>query len=116
YKFFVTNDFKKSAEEIVNEYNKRGDAERKFSYMKNEFGWRLPPFQWMNENNVFLIAASLANNIFVGMRNMFKKVIPQIGLKSRLKDFQFVFMDVACAYINKTYIFYNTDIEYEKLM
>jgi hypothetical protein len=116
YKFFVTNDFKKSSEEIIIEYNKRGDAERKFSYMKNEFGWRLPPFQRMNENNVFLIAASLANNIFVGMRNMFKKVIPQINLKSRLKEFQFIFIHVACAYVDKTYIFYNTDIEYEKLM
>jgi len=47
---------------------------------------------------------------------MFKKVIPQIGLKSRLKEFQFIFIHVACAYIDKTYIFYNTDIEYEKLM
>lgn len=116
YKFYVTNDFKKSSEEIVHEYNKRGDAERKFSYMKSEFGWRLPPFQWLNENNVFLIVASLANNIFVGIRNMFKKLIPQINVKSRLKEFQFVFIDVACAYLNKQYIFYNTDIEYELLI
>lgn len=116
YKFFVTNDFKKTSEEIVYEYNKRGDSERKFSYMKSEFGWRLPPFQWMNENNVFLIVASLANNIFVGIRNMFKKYIPQINLRSRLKEFQFVFIDVACAYLDRQYIFYNTDIEYELLI
>lgn len=116
YKFYVTNDFKKPAEEIVREYNKRGDAERKFSYMKQEFGWRLPPFQWMAENNVFLIAASLANNIFVGMKIMFKKKIPKhINIKARLKDFQFTFIDVACAYVDKIYTFYNTDIEYHKL-
>lgn len=116
YKFFVTNDFKSTSEGIVYEYNKRGDAERKFSYMKQEFGWRLPPFMWMNQNNVFLIVTSLANNIFVGIRNLFKIMIPQIKIKSRLKEFRLTFMDVACAYINRTYIFYNTDIEYELLI
>jgi hypothetical protein len=116
YKFFVTNDFKKSSEEIVLEYNKRGNAERQFSFMKNDFGWNLPPFMKMNENTVFCIAAALANNIFRGMVKTFNKVLPELRLNSRLLDFQYVFIDVACAYIDKTYIFYYTDIEYEKLM
>ena len=116
YKFYVTNDFKKASEDIVYEYNKRGDAERKFAYLKNEFGWRLPPFMWMDQNSVFLIIAALANNIFVGVRKLFARKIPQIGLKSRLREFRFIFIDVACAYIDKTYIFYNTDIEYELLI
>lgn len=116
YKFYITNDFGKTCEELITEYNKRGMAERVFSFMKSEFAWRLPPFMNMNENTVFMIAAALANNIFVGMRNIFKKIIPQIKSKSRLKEFQFIFIDVACAYIDKTYIFYNTDIEYELLI
>jgi hypothetical protein len=115
YKFYVTNDFKKSSENIVYEYNKRGDAERKFSYMKNDFGWRLPPFQWMNENTVFLIASSLANNLFVGIRAIFNKQIPEVKLNSRLREFQFVFMHVSCALIKRTYVFYNTNIAYEKI-
>lgn len=117
YKFFVTNDFKKTSEGIINEYNKRGDAERKFSYMKRDFAWRLPPFMWMRENSVFIIVAAFANNIFVGMLKLFKKIIPNhINLKSRLRDFQFTFINVACAYLDKTYIFYSRDIEYDKLM
>lgn len=116
YKFFITNDFTKTCEELIVEYNKRGMAERVFSFMKNEFAWRLPPFMNMNENTVFMIASALANNIFKGMVKLFKKYIPQVKLNTRLKEFQFVFIDVACAYIDKTYIFYNTDIEYEKLM
>jgi len=116
YKFYITNDFKKTCEELIIEYNKRGMAERVFSFMKSEFAWRLPPFMNMNENTVFMIAAALANNVFKGMVMLFKKKIPQIKLNTRLKEFQFVFIDVACAYIDKTYIFYNTDIEYELLI
>ena len=84
--------------------------------MKNEFAWSLPSFMNMNEDTGLMVAAALANNIFIGMRNIFKKVIPQINSKSRLKEFQFIFIDVACAYIDKTFIFYNTDIEYELLI
>lgn len=69
----------------------------------------------MNQNNVFLIAASLANNIFVAMRNLFQKVFPEIGLRSRLKEFQFIFIQVACAYIRGEYVFYNTDLPFEKI-
>lgn len=116
YKFYITNDFKKTCEELIVEYNKRGMAERVFSFMKSEFAWRLPPFMNMNENTVFMIAAALANNIFKGMVMLFKKLIPQVKFNSRLKEFQFIFIDVACAYIDKTYIFYNTDIEYELLI
>lgn len=116
YKFFITNDYKKTSEALVIEYNKRGNAERKFTFMKNDFAWKLPPFMNMNENTVFLIAAALANNVFRGMVSVFKKKIPQLRLNARLRDFQFVFIDVACAYIDKTYIFYNTDIEYELLI
>jgi len=53
YKFFITNDFEKGSEDVVLEYNKRGSAERKFHFMKEDFGWELPPFSKMNENTVF---------------------------------------------------------------
>jgi len=116
YKFFITNDWSKTSEEIIKEYNKRGDAERKFSFMKNDFGWNLPPFSDMNENAVFLIASSLANNIYRGMINVFKKNIPQLRSNMRLPEFQFIFIDVACAYINGIYDFFSTDIAYEKIV
>ena len=116
YKFFITNDFDKPAEEIVVEYNKRGNAERKFSFLKNDFGWRLPPFMNMNENAVFMIAAALANNIFRAMVLLFKKDVPQLRLNARLREFQFIFINVACAYINDQFVFFEQDILYDKLM
>ncbi|HXU28154.1 MAG TPA: transposase [Bacteroidia bacterium] len=116
YKFIITNDYEKKAEELIVEYNKRGTTERVISFMKNDFGWRLPPFMNMNENTVFLIASSLANNIFKGMVRVFKESIPELRLNMRLREFQFVFMDVACALIKGVYQFFKTDIAYEKIM
>lgn len=116
YKFFITNDEDKTSEGIVLEYNKRGNAERKFSFLKNDFGWHLPPFMNMNENSVFMITASLANNIFRAMVMTFKKELPELRLNARLPEFQFIFIDVACEFKNNTFIFYNTDIAYEKIM
>lgn len=118
YKFYVTNDFKRSSEDIVKEYNKRGDAERKFSFMKNDFGWKYPPFMNMNENTVFFILAALANNVFRSMVKIFNKIIPELRLNTRLPDFQFVFIHVSCYYNNNDgyYEYDNTDIPYELLM
>jgi hypothetical protein len=116
YKFIITNDFEKKAEDLMVEYNKRGTTERIISFMKNDFGWKLPPFMNMNENTVFIIAASLANNIFKGIVGVFKKSIPELRLNMRLREFQFVFIDVACALIKGVYEFYNTEIAYEKIM
>ncbi|MGQ0828920.1 MAG: transposase [Bacteroidota bacterium] len=116
YKFFITNDEDKTSEEIILEYNKRGNAERKFSFLKQDFGWRLPPFMNMNENAVFMIAAALANNIFRAMVILFKKDVPQLRLNARLREFQYIFINVSCAYINDQFVFYEEDILYEKLM
>ncbi|MCW3077434.1 MAG: hypothetical protein JWO32_2043 [Bacteroidetes bacterium] len=117
YKFFITNDHVKSTEELITAYNKRGNAERKFSFMKNDFAWRLPPFMNMNENTVFIIAAALANNIFRGMVISLKEHVPTLRLNARLGDFQAQFINVSCEYIrNGFYKFYNTDIAFEKIM
>lgn len=117
YKFFITNDFVKTSEGIVLEYNQRGTAERKFSFMKRDYAWRLPPFMNMNENTVFMIAAALANNMFRGMVNLFKKEIPQLRLNARLPDFRETFIFVQCErLIDGTFEFCNTDISFEKIV
>jgi transposase len=115
-KLIITSDRAKTPEELILEYNKRGNAERQFDAMKNDFGWRLPPFMKMNENTVFMIAAALANNIFRGIVRTFKKDIPQLRLNARLREFIFTFIDVVCAYVNGKYEFYNTDIAFEKIV
>ena len=117
YKFFMTNDFVTTSEGIVLEYNRRGNAERKFSFMKKDYAWRLPPFMNMNENTVFMIAAAFANNMFRGMVNIFKKEIPQLRSNARLPDFRETFIFVHCErLIDGTFEFCNTDICFEKIV
>jgi len=116
YKLIITNDLKAQPEQIVLEYNKRGGAERNFEYMKNEFAWGLPPFMNMNENTIFLIAASLANNLYRGIVRLFKKDIPQLRLNARLSDFIFVFINNPCEIVNGVYDYGDTDIAFEKIM
>jgi hypothetical protein len=116
YKFFATNDYEKTSEEIIIEYNKRGNAERKFSFMKRDFGWKRPPFSEMNDNMVFLIATAIANNIFRGISELFKEKIPGLKLSYRIKKFKSLFIIAPCAFINGRFNFFEQDVLYDKLM
>lgn len=117
YKFIITNDHKKTAEELITEFNKRGYAERVFSFMKQDYAWRLPPFMNMNENTVFMIAAALANNVFRGIVKLFKKKLPWLRRETRIGDFIFTFINVACMYHGRgVYEFFTEDIDYELLI
>jgi len=115
YKFFLTNDHSITPKEVIESYHKRGGEERRFDWMKNDFGWALPSFMRMNQNTVFMIAAALANNVFRGVVKIFKKEIPQLRLTARLREFIYEFITVACSYMDGVYTFYSTDIAFEKI-
>lgn len=117
YKLIITNNTTLTPSEIITLYNKRGNAERQFDAMKNDFGWRLPPFVKMEENTIFMIAAALANNVFRGLVRNYRKVMKELRQETRLRDFIYVFVSVACEYIgNDTYKFFSPELDYEKLM
>lgn len=115
YKYIITNDWESSAEDIVRFYNQRGTSEQIFDTLKNDFAWRLPPFCGMAQNTVFLIIAALTNNVYQALIHKFNKHVNDIKLNAKLKEFIFTFMSVACEIIDDTYVFYNTDIAYEKI-
>ncbi|HXD92327.1 MAG TPA: hypothetical protein VNX01_03900 [Bacteroidia bacterium] len=115
-KLLITNDFVKAPDRLILEYYKRGNAERKFDAMKNNFAWNLPPFSRMNENTVFMIMAAIANNVFRAMLTKFADKIKQLKKTFRLKEFIDVFIKAECEIIKNTYVFANTQIEFEKLM
>lgn len=115
YKMIATNDFETPAEELIYLYNRRGDAERKFSFMKRDFGWKYPPFMRMNENTVFLIVSAIANNIFRGMAIHFNETIDDLELNARVRKFQEAFINTVAILIDGTWSFYNTKIDFEKI-
>ena len=115
YKILITNDFESSPEEIFKFYNQRGASEKNFDVLKNDFGWKFPPFCNMNENSVFLLIAALTNNVYQAMINFLGKEIKEIRLNARLREFIYVFMSVACELTDTEYVFFDTDILYEKI-
>lgn len=118
YKIIITNDWKTTNEQLLLEYNSRGGAERQFDFMKNDFGWKYPPFMKMNENMVFMIVAAMANNIYRGLLHKFSKTITQLRTNMRFSTFFSVFMDVAVWFNSNEncYDFYDHEIAYEKIL
>jgi len=116
YKMIITNDLISSVEELFNFYNQRGTCEKNFDALKNDFGWKLPPFSKMNENTVFLCIAALTNNIYHALLKNFSKKIKQVKTSFRLREFIFTFMSVSCGLIRNIWVFYNTDIAFEKIV
>ena len=115
YKMIITNDWDSSAKELFEFYNQRGTSEKNFDSMKNDFGWKLPPFSTMGENAVFLIVAAITNNVYHALLSVFNKEIKEVRLNARLREFIYVFMSVACELQSREYVFYDTPIAYEKI-
>lgn len=115
YKMIITNDLTSSAKELFEFYNQRGTSEKNFDALKNDFGWKLPPFCKMNENTVFLCIAALTNNVYHALLKKLSGKIKQVKTSFRLREFIFIFMSVACARMKKHYVFYDTKIAYEKI-
>lgn len=115
HKVIITNDKLTPAEDIIKEYLQRGDSERKFDFLKNGCAWNLPPFSSLTHNTVFLFISALTNNIYRGILDVLEKDIDEVDRKTRLETFTFIFIAVACELIEDTYVFYNTDIAYEKI-
>lgn len=115
YKMIATNDFDTPAEELCMLYNQRGNAERKFSFLKQDFGWKYPPFMKLNENTVFLIVSAMANNIFRAMAKLFNEQIDELELNARVRRFQIAFINTVAIYENKKWKFFNDKVDFEKI-
>lgn len=107
--------FETDAEELFYLYNQRGEAERQFSFMKNDFGWNLPPFMNMNENTVFFIVSALANNVFRAIALLFDEHLDKLELNARVRRFQKAFIDTIAIFIDGNWIYYNTKIDFGKI-
>lgn len=116
YKLFMTNDFDSPAENIILQYNMRGDMERQFSFMKTDFGWKWPPFQNLTENSVFFILTAIANNVYRGFHKRYYKHIPELELNARVNKFRKNFIKVLCYFMDDNSIdFRATNIDFSKI-
>lgn len=102
YRAILTNDFDQDTKSVVEFYNQRGNMERQFDILKNDFGWNNMPFSSLNKNLVFLYFTAI-------YRNLYNKVIQYFSEKNeflkpyyRMKKFIFRFITLPAKWIKQS--------------
>jgi len=99
YRAIMTNNKEMSDIEVVEFYNDRGESERLFDEMNNDFLWKKMPFSFLHENAVFLIIMAICRNLFHFLNSFISKKLTFIKPNFRLKKFIFRFMVVPSKWI-----------------
>ena len=101
YRAIMTNNREMTDLEIVEFYNDRGESERLFDEMNNDFLWKKMPFSFLHENTVFLIMMAICRNLFHFLTDFISKKLDFIKPNFRLKKFIFRFMVVPSKWIKR---------------
>ena len=115
YLAILTNNWKMTEYEVIKFYNMRGDIERNFDDLKNNFNWHRLPFSFLNENTVFMIISAITSIIYQYLIRKFSKKVKFVKSKHRLKNFIFHFI-VCSAILNQGQLQLFTDRDYSPLM
>jgi len=99
YRTILSNDWQSAEKEVVEYYNQRGNSEKLFDVMNNDFGWKHLPCSFMNENTAYLIIMAMAKNFYNYFVEKVAIVFEDIMPTTRLKRFIFRFITVAGKWI-----------------
>jgi hypothetical protein len=101
YRAIMTNNRLMADLEVILFYNARGESERLFDEMNNDFLWKNMPFSYLHENTVFLIVTAICRNIFHYLTDFISKRLDFIKPNFRLKKFIYRFMVVPAKWIKR---------------
>jgi hypothetical protein len=90
----MTNDHEKNDLEVVLFYNDRGESERLFDEMNNDFNWNKLPFSFLHENTVFMVIMAMCRNMYHYLLEYICKMVDFVKTTFRLKKFIFRFVVV----------------------
>ena len=99
YRGILTNDQDTANKDIVAFYNNRGESERIFDVMNNDFGWGKMPCSFLSENTAFMIMTALYSNFYSYVVGEYSKKLSWLKPNYRLKKFIFRFITVAGKWI-----------------
>jgi hypothetical protein len=99
YRAIITNDNEMNNKELTAFYNQRGNSERTFDAMNNDFGWSKLPCSFLNENTSFMIMTALYSNFYAYMIAQFSEKISWLESNFRMKKFVFRFVTVSANWI-----------------
>jgi hypothetical protein len=102
YRAIMTNDGEKSDLEVVLFYNARGQSERLFDEMNNDFNWNKLPFSFLQENTVFMIIMAMCRNIYHFLLEHISKKVDFVKTTFRLKKFIFRFVVVPTKWVRQS--------------
>lgn len=97
YFSIITNNRKLTEYEVIKFYNMRGDIERNFDDLKNNFNWHRLPFSFLNENTVFMILSAINSIIYQYLISKFSKKVNFLKRKWRLR--KFIYQFITCSAI-----------------
>lgn len=91
YRAILTNNFDLSPIKIAQFYNHRGNMEKQFDILKNDFGWEHMPFSNLNKNTVFLYLTAICRNLYRKIITYFAEKVETLNPTDRVKKFLFRF-------------------------
>lgn len=101
YRAIMTSNREMTDLEVVDFYNDRGNSERLFDEMNNDFLWKKMPFSFLQENTVFLIMMGICRNLYHFLTGYISRKLNFIKPNFRLKKFIFRFMTVPAKWIKR---------------
>ncbi len=104
YRAIMTNNYEMSDKQVVEFYNDRGESERLFDEMNNDFLWKKMPFSFLHENTVFLVMmapSARGRNLYHFLIELISRKLNFIKPNFRLKKFIFRFMVVPSKWIKQ---------------
>jgi hypothetical protein len=99
YRAIITNNFEMTNNQVVGFYARRGNMEKQFDILKNDFGWNNMPFSNLNENLVFLYFSAICRNLYNSIITHFSKKCNSLKPVYRLKKFIFRFIILPAKWI-----------------
>lgn len=102
YSPILTNDFEMSDDQVAQFYNARGEMEREFDVLKNDFLWNNMPYSKLNQNTVFLIIMAICRNIYHYIITGFSQVYTGLSANFRIKKFIFRFISTPAKWIKNS--------------
>lgn len=102
YRAILTNNFEMNNIEIANFYAKRGNMERQFDILKNDFGWQKLPFSSLNKNLVFLYLSAICRNLYNNIIEYFSAKHKNLKPIYRIKKFIFRFIILPAKWIKQS--------------
>jgi hypothetical protein len=101
YRAILTNNKVLRTEEVVHFYNHRGNMEKQFDILKNDFGWNHMPFSKLKQNTVFLYITAICRNLYHNIITYFSKIVKSLKPTFRVKKFLFRFIILPAKWIKR---------------